>query len=94
MDNGLWKLQQEARVRVASQRAREHRVAADYDRRTAATLRASHPIPPQPTPAPPPPPARPPRMDGEQVMLLTLALLLAQTGASKWLVLAILYLAM
>ena len=35
MDNGLWKLQQEARVRVASQRAREHRVAADYDRRTA-----------------------------------------------------------
>lgn len=90
MDNGLWKLQQEARVRVASQRAREHRVAADYDRRTAATLRASRP--PQPPAAPPPPPK--PQPDREQMLLLTLAVLLAKAGANKLLVLAILYLAM
>ena len=89
MDNGLWKLQQEARVRVATQRAREHRVAADYDRRTAATLRASRP--PHPPVSPPPPPK--PR-DGEQMMLLLLAVLLIQAGANKKLVLAILNLAM
>ena len=89
MDNGLWKLQQDARVRVATQRAREHRVAADYDRRTSATLRASRP--PHPPVSPPPPPK--PR-DGEQMMLLLLAVLLIQAGANKMLVLAILYLAM
>lgn len=92
MDNGLWKLQQEARVRVASQRAREHRVAADYDRRTAATLRAARP--PQTPVVPPPPPPLKPQPDREQMLLLTLALLLAKAGANKWLVLAILYLAM
>lgn len=92
MDNGLWKLQQEARVRVASQRAREHRVAADYDRRTAATLRAARP--PQTPMVPPPPPPLKPQPDREQMLLLTLALLLAKAGANKWLVLAILYLAM
>ncbi|MBQ2939310.1 MAG: hypothetical protein IJE00_02970 [Clostridia bacterium] len=93
MDNGLWKLQQEARVRVASQRAREHRVAADYDRRTAATLRAARPPQPPVVPPPPPPPLKP-QPDREQMLLLTLALLLAKAGANKWLVLAILYLAM
>ena len=90
MDNGLWKLQQEARVRVATQRAREHRAAIDYDRRTVASLRASRP--PMPPITPPPPPPR--KADGEQMMLLLLAVLLAQAGANKALLLAILYLAM
>lgn len=99
MDNGLWKLQQEARVRVATQRAREHRVAEEQNRRTAASLRAARPPmerPPEPVKPvclPPPQPEKP-AMDSEQILLLLLALLLAQAGANRLLVLAILYLAL
>lgn len=99
MDNGLWKMQQEARVRVATQRAREHRVAEEQNRRTAASLRAARPPvsqPPEPVsrPCPPAPPPEKPAMDSEQILLLLLALLLAQAGANRLLVLAILYLAL
>ena len=98
MDNGIWKMQQEARVRVATQRAREHRVMEEENRRTASLRGGMPPERPMPLPPPPPPPpvAYPPskELDSEQILLLLLALLLAQAGAGKMLVLAVLYLAL
>lgn len=57
-------------------------------------LYARPPEPPRPAPPPPRPPAPAPTLDGEQWLLLGLALLLFRSGCRAELVVALLYLAM
>lgn len=96
-----YRMQQEAERRVNRMQEHSRRVVETYRERAAGAT--EHPVPrlynrPAP-PSPPPPTPSPPRrvfdrLDGEQILLLGLAVLLLRSGCRIELLAALLYIAL